>query len=92
LRDLGLRDAADLKMFLQARQPGIVLIGKDSDFVDLVSRFGAAPQLLWVTCGNVTLRTELAGITCLPLTPGIAYRSISCLLPTSITRIQSAPS
>lgn len=56
LRDLGLRDAADLEIFHQASQPGIVLISKDSDFVDLVSRFGPPPQLLWVTCGNVTNR------------------------------------
>jgi predicted nuclease of predicted toxin-antitoxin system len=56
LRDLGLRDAADREIFEQARQPGTVLISKDSDFVDLVSRFGAPPQLLWVTCGNVTNR------------------------------------
>jgi predicted nuclease of predicted toxin-antitoxin system len=56
LRDLGLRDAADLEIFQQARQPGIVLISKDGDFVDLVSRFGPPPQLLWVTCGNVTNR------------------------------------
>ena len=56
LRDLGLRDAADLEIFQQARQPGIVRISKDSDFVDLVSRFGPPPQLLWVTCGNVTNR------------------------------------
>lgn len=56
LRELGLRDAADLDIFQQARQRGIVLISKDSDFVDLVSRFGPPPQLLWVTCGNVTNR------------------------------------
>lgn len=30
------------------------MISKDSDFVDLVSRHGPPPQLLWVTCGNVT--------------------------------------
>jgi predicted nuclease of predicted toxin-antitoxin system len=34
----------------------VVLISKDSDFVDMVSRFGPPPQLLWVTCGNVTHR------------------------------------
>ena len=56
LRDLGLRDAADLEIFHQARQPGIVLVSKDSDFVEMVSRFGPPPQLLWVTCGNVTIR------------------------------------
>ncbi|MEW6119356.1 MAG: DUF5615 family PIN-like protein [Pseudomonadota bacterium] len=56
LRELGLRDAHDLEIFQKAGQPGIVLISKDSDFVELVSRFGAPPQLLWVTCGNVTNR------------------------------------
>lgn len=54
LRDLGLRDAADGEIFESARQEGIVVISKDSDFVDLVSRHGMPPQLLWVTCGNVT--------------------------------------
>lgn len=54
LRDLGLRDAEDAEIFHQARQQDVVLISKDSDFVDLVSRFGTPPQLLWVTCGNVT--------------------------------------
>ncbi len=56
LRDLGLRDAADAEIFESARQASIVVISKDSDFVDLVSRHGTPPQLLWVTCGNVTNR------------------------------------
>ena len=56
LRELGMRDAADGDIFDAARQAEIVLISKDSDFVDLVSRYGAPPQLLWVTCGNVTNR------------------------------------
>lgn len=56
LRDLGLRDATDAEIFESARQAGIVVISKDSDFVDLVSRHGMPPQLLWVTCGNVTNR------------------------------------
>lgn len=54
LRDLNLRDAEDEMIFRQAQQPNIVLISKDSDFVELVLRFGIPPQLLWVTCGNVT--------------------------------------
>lgn len=54
LRDLGLRDATDNDIFDAARQTGLVVISKDSDFVDLVSRHGMPPQLLWVTCGNVT--------------------------------------
>jgi predicted nuclease of predicted toxin-antitoxin system len=27
---------------------------KDRDFVDLVNRHGAPPQILWVTCGNTS--------------------------------------
>ena len=56
LRTLGLRDATDAAIFLAAQQQGIVIISKDSDFVELVSRYGPPPQLIWVTCGNVTNR------------------------------------
>lgn len=56
LRTLGLRDAADAEIFQAAQQSGIVIISKDSDFVEMVSRYGTPPQLVWVTCGNVTNR------------------------------------
>jgi predicted nuclease of predicted toxin-antitoxin system len=56
LRELGLRDAADIEIFQAAHQAQVVVISKDSDFVELVSRYGAPPQLLWVSCGNVTNR------------------------------------
>jgi predicted nuclease of predicted toxin-antitoxin system len=29
---------------------------KDSDFIDLVCRLGTPPQIIWLTCGNVTNR------------------------------------
>ena len=68
LRDIGLRDAKDTEItkLIEARTPrltllfnaarlvGTVIMTKDSDFVDLVSRLGTPPQILWVTCGNVT--------------------------------------
>lgn len=56
LRDLNLRDAEDEQIFLKARHQGIVIISKDGDFVEMVLRLGISPQLLWVTCGNVTNR------------------------------------
>lgn len=56
LRALGLRDATDAEIFQAAQQQGVVLISKDSDFVELISRYGPPPQLIWVTCGNVTNR------------------------------------
>jgi predicted nuclease of predicted toxin-antitoxin system len=52
--NLGLRDANDLDIFERAKAAGAILISRDSDFVELISRFGPPPQLLWVTCGNVT--------------------------------------
>ncbi len=56
LKALGLRDAADVAIFQAAHEVEAIIISKDSDFVDLVARLGAPPQLIWVTCGNVTNR------------------------------------
>lgn len=56
IKDLGLRDSQDTEIFAAARTANAVIITKDSDFVDLVTRLGIPPQILWVTCGNVTNR------------------------------------
>ncbi|RZM74426.1 DUF5615 family PIN-like protein [Leptolyngbya iicbica] len=56
LRDLSLRDAQDLDIFQAARAANAVIMTKDSDFIDLVCRLGTPPQILWLTCGNVTNR------------------------------------
>lgn len=56
LRDLALRDAQDSEIFEAARVEDAVIMTKDSDFIDLVCRLGAPPQILWLTCGNVTNR------------------------------------
>jgi predicted nuclease of predicted toxin-antitoxin system len=44
LRDLNLRDAEDADIFEKARQDGIVIISKDSDFVEMILRLGKRPQ------------------------------------------------
>jgi predicted nuclease of predicted toxin-antitoxin system len=54
IRDIGLRDAQDTEIFEAARTANAVIMTKDSDFVDLVCRLGTPPQILWLTCGNVT--------------------------------------
>lgn len=54
LRDLSLRDAQDIEIFEAARTENAVIMTKDSDFIDLVCRLGTPPQILWITCGNVT--------------------------------------
>lgn len=58
LGDLGLRDAQDIEIFNAARSNGVgtVVITKDRDFIDLVVRLGSPPQILWLTCGNMTNR------------------------------------
>lgn len=54
LRDLGLRDATDRQIFEAAKQAGAIVMTKDSDFVELVNRYGAPPQVIWLTCGNTS--------------------------------------
>jgi predicted nuclease of predicted toxin-antitoxin system len=45
VRDLGLRDAEDREIFDQARTRGdVVIVSKDSDFVDLIERLGTPPS------------------------------------------------
>jgi len=56
LDSVGLRQAQDIEIFQHARRPGHVIMTKDDDFVDIVTRLGPPPQILWVTCGNVTNR------------------------------------
>jgi len=61
VRDLGLRQAKDPQIFEAARIPGVIIMTKDADFVDLVERLGAPPQVIWLTCGN-TSSAALCGI------------------------------
>ncbi len=56
LDSLGLRQAQDLEIFQRAGRLGHVIMTKDDDFVDIITRLGPPPQILWVTCGNVTNR------------------------------------
>jgi predicted nuclease of predicted toxin-antitoxin system len=54
LRDIGLRDAEDPEIFEAAKAQGVILMTKDSDFVDLVDRLDSPPQIIWLTCGNTS--------------------------------------
>lgn len=54
LRTLGLRHAKDREIFAAAKQADAVLITKDADFVDMVSRLGPPPAIIWMTCGNTS--------------------------------------
>ncbi len=46
LRDIGLRDAEDLEIFEAAKSQNVILMTKDSDFVDLVQRLDTPPKII----------------------------------------------
>jgi predicted nuclease of predicted toxin-antitoxin system len=54
VRDLELRDAEDTEIFAAARAAGVVVMTKDSDFVELLQRHGAPPQIVWLRSGNTS--------------------------------------
>lgn len=54
LRNLGLRDANDLQIFEAAKQANVIVMTKDSDFLDLLEQFGQPPKIIWLTCGNTS--------------------------------------
>jgi len=60
VQDAGLRDADDSDVFAALRRPHQVVLTKDEDFIDIVTRLGPPPQMLWVrvgNCGNTDLRS-----------------------------------
>ena len=54
IRDLGLREAEDKRIFDEARIANSVVLTKDSDFVRLLERYGPPPRIILLTCGNTS--------------------------------------
>ena len=54
VRDLGLRNAEDPEIFQKAREARAIVMSKDEDFKQLVERNGPPPQVIWITCGNMS--------------------------------------
>ena len=54
IRELGLREADDPRIFAAARVAGAVVLTKDSDFLQLLEQFGPPPQVILLTCGNTS--------------------------------------
>jgi predicted nuclease of predicted toxin-antitoxin system len=54
VRNLGLARAADHAIFMAAREAKAVVMTKDADFARLLERFGAPPEVVWLTCGNTS--------------------------------------
>jgi len=61
LDEMGLRNAEDDELFAAGRRfTEIVIVTKDYDFVELVQRLGAPPQVLWLNFGNMsTIKLQL---------------------------------
>jgi predicted nuclease of predicted toxin-antitoxin system len=56
IRDTPLAQADDQALFTALRQRGQVIVTKDEDFADLVTRLDPPPQVLWIRVGNLTNR------------------------------------
>ena len=54
VRDVGLRDSADLEIWQYAKQNGLALVSKDSDFQQWSLLYGAPPKFIWLRVGNCT--------------------------------------
>ncbi|NOT47406.1 MAG: DUF5615 family PIN-like protein [Acidobacteria bacterium] len=54
IRDIGLREAEDLAIFMAAKREDAFVVTKDKDFVILLDRFGPPPKIIWLTCGNTS--------------------------------------
>ncbi len=54
VRELGLKDAADLIIFNEAKQADAIVITKDVDFCIHQKRFGSPPKIIWLTCSNTS--------------------------------------
>lgn len=56
VRAVGLRDAEDEEIFQAARKANVIVMSKDSDFLNLLDRHGPPPKMIWITCGNTSNR------------------------------------
>lgn len=52
--EIGLLTAEDAEIFEKARSAGAIVMTKDEDFVQLQEGRGTPPQLVWLTCGNIS--------------------------------------
>ena len=44
----------DYAIFMAARSANAIVLTKDFDFVDLLSKHGPPPKVIWLTCGNTS--------------------------------------
>ena len=51
-RDIGLESADDATVWTYAKDHGLVIVTKDSDFRQLSFAFGHPPKVIWIRRGN----------------------------------------
>ena len=61
VRDLNLHRATDPEIVAAAHGANVIVITKDTDFVELLEKHGPPPQIVLVTCGN-TSNARLRGL------------------------------
>lgn len=54
LKYLALREASDQVIFEEGKKRNAIIITKDTDFLNLQSKLGAPPKVIWLTCGNTS--------------------------------------
>jgi predicted nuclease of predicted toxin-antitoxin system len=55
ISELGYRDAKDGEIYAAAKKNSeVVIVTKDSDFINLVHQLGSPPKVIWITCGNTS--------------------------------------
>lgn len=52
VRDVGLGDADDMRVWTYAATQGFVVVSKDADFYELSMRLGQPPRVVWIRRGN----------------------------------------
>jgi predicted nuclease of predicted toxin-antitoxin system len=56
VRDVGLRDATDSKIWEYAKRNGFVIVSKDSDFQQRSLLYGHPPKFIWLRVGNCSVK------------------------------------
>lgn len=54
IRELGLKNSTDRQIFFEAKNNKVIIITKDSDFLDLLLANASPPKIIWLTCGNTS--------------------------------------
>lgn len=54
VREVGLESADDQAIWTYAKDQGLVIVSKDSDFRQMSFAFGHPPKVIWIRRGNCT--------------------------------------